>query len=67
MLPSRIQNIEIQNKSLLSVLYGKVNDLFISGDAIQYNFEEIIYLYLKNQGFDSIVLQLFKLSFAQLI
>lgn len=55
MLPSRIQNIEIQNKSLLSVLYGKVNDLFISGDAIQYNFEEIIYLYLKNQGFDSIV------------
>lgn len=55
MLPSRIQNIEIQNKSLLSVLYGKVNDLFICGDIIKYNFEEIIYLYLKNQGFDSIV------------
>jgi SpoVK/Ycf46/Vps4 family AAA+-type ATPase len=55
MLPERILKLDIQNKRLLSVLYGKVDDFFITADIIRFNFEEIFYLYLKNQGFDSVV------------
>lgn len=55
MIPGRIENIEISKKSALSILSGKVNDLFISGDCIEYSFEEVFYMYLKSKEFDSIV------------
>lgn len=55
MIPKRISEFDINNKSLLSILHGNVDDVFVGGDTIKYNLEEILYFYLKQEGFNSVV------------
>ncbi len=55
MIPQRIQDIDINKKSFLSILHGQVDDIFVGRDTIKYNIEEVLYLYLKKEGFDAVV------------
>lgn len=51
----RIAALQIHRRGLVTALYGLENDQFVGDDLCVYNMEQQLHLYLKKEGFQSIV------------
>lgn len=56
MIPNRISDFKIEDRGLLSVIYGHTKDIFVGGDLRMYSFYQMLYLYLKSLGYDIVLL-----------
>jgi hypothetical protein len=55
MAVKRIQDIQIKKRGLLTAVYGNITDTFIDNDLKKYTFNQQLYLYLKDEGFQIII------------
>lgn len=51
----RLSALNIHKRGFITALYGLENDSFVGEDLCLYNMEQQLHLYLKSEGFDTIV------------
>lgn len=57
MAVNRISNIKIKDRGLFTAIYGNVNEeeYFVDDDLKNYSLSQALYLYLKSEGYNSVV------------
>lgn len=57
MAVNRISNIKIKDRGLFTAIYGNVNEeeYFVDDDLKNYSLSQALYLYLKSEGYSSVV------------
>ena len=54
MVVKRVSDLNIHRRSFITAIKGNVNDTFVDEDLCSYTFEQQLYLYLKNEGYERI-------------
>ena len=54
MVVKRISDLDIHSRSFITAIKGNIDDSFVDEDLCSYTFEQQLYLYLKNAGYDRV-------------
>lgn len=54
MVVKRVSDLDIHRRSFITAIKGNVDDTFVDEDLCSYTFEQQLYLYLKNEGYERI-------------
>lgn len=54
MVVKRVSDLNIHRRSFITAIKGNVNDTFVDEDLCSYTFEQQLYLYLRNEGYERV-------------
>ena len=54
MVVKRVSDLNITRRSFITAIEGNINDSFVDEDLCSYTFEQQLYLYLKNEGYERV-------------
>ena len=54
MIVKRISDLDIHSRSFITAIKGNIDDSFVDEDLCSYTFEQQLYLYLKNAGYNRV-------------
>lgn len=54
MIVKRVSNLDIHSRSFITAIKGNIDDSFVDEDLCSYTFDQQLYLYLKNEGYERI-------------